>query len=126
MQKGDAMTIEYREDDATRTAEILVSGKITVEDYIAAVEPMQAFIDRHGTVKFIEIIESFSGVDSLVLWPGIKFDWKNISKISHVAVVSDLGWVGPMSKAAGALISSDVRFFEMDDLEAARAWVKQA
>ena len=53
------MTIEYREDDATRTAEVLVRGKITMEDYTAAVEPMQAFIDRHGTVKFIEVIESF-------------------------------------------------------------------
>lgn len=120
------MTIDYREDDATQTAEVLVSGKITVEDYISAVEPMQAFINRHGTVKFIEIIESFSGFDPSLLWPGIKFDWQNINKISHVAVVSDLGWVGPMSKAAGALISSNVRFFGMDDLEDARAWVKQA
>ncbi|CUX79746.1 MAG: SpoIIAA-like protein [Roseibaca calidilacus] len=120
------MTIEYREDDATRTAEVLVRGKITMEDYTAAVEPMQAFIDRHGTVKFIEVIESFSGFDPAVLWPGIKFDWRNISQISHVAVVSDLGWVGPLSKAAGALISSQVRFFQLDELNAARAWIAQA
>ena len=104
------MTIEYREDDATRTAEVLVRGKITMEDYTAAVEPMQAFIDRHGTVKFIEVIESFSGFDPAVLWPGIKFDWRNISQISHVAVVSDLGLGGTTLKGCWCayLITSPV------------------
>lgn len=120
------MTIEYRENDETRVAEIIVRGKITVDDYIAAVEPMQAFIDRHGTVKFIEVIESFRGFDPLMLWPGIKFDWKNIPKISHVAVVSDIGWIGPMSKAAGAVIHSQVSFFGMEDLDEARNWIASA
>ena len=120
------MSIAYREDDATRTAEIVVSGKITKEDYESAVGPMQAFIDRHGTVKVIEILESFGGYDPAILWPGIKFDWQNIQHISHVAVVSDLGWVGPMSKAAGALISSQVRFFDMADVDEARDWIRRA
>lgn len=120
------MTIEYREDDTTRVAEIIVRGKITMDDYTAAVEPMQAFIDRHGKVKFIEVIESFQGFDPSMLWPGIKFDWQNIPKISHVAVVSDLGWIGPMSKAAGAVLHSQVRFFGMEDLDAARDWIASA
>ncbi len=120
------MSITYSEDDATRTAEIVVNGKVTKEDYEAAIAPMQAFIDQHGTVKFIEIVESFGGLDPSILWPGMKFDWQNIRHISHVAVVSDLGWIGPMSKAAGALISSQVRFFDMDDLDEAREWVRTA
>lgn len=120
------MTITYSEDDETRVAEITVSGKITREDYDAAVAPMQAFIDRHGTVKFIEIVESFEGFDPSILWPGIKFDWHNIQHISHVAVVTDIGWMGPMSKAAGALISTKLRVFDMDDVDEARAWIASA
>jgi len=120
------MSIEYHENDTTRVAEIILRGKITMEDYTAAVDPMQAFIDRHGTVKLIEVIQSFQGFDPSMLWPGIKFDWQNIPKISHVAVVSDLGWIGPMSKAAGAVISSQVRFFGMEDLDEARDWIASA
>jgi hypothetical protein len=103
-----------------------VSGKISREDYDTAVAPMQAFIDRHGTVKFIEVVESFKGFDPSILWPGLKFDWQNIQHISHVAVVTDIGWMGPMSKAAGALISTKLRVFDMDDLNAARDWIATA
>ncbi len=103
-----------------------MSGKISREDYDTAVAPMQAFIDRHGTVKFIEVVESFKGFDPSILWPGLKFDWQNIQHISHVAVVTDIGWMGPMSKAAGALISTKLRVFDMDDLNAARDWIATA
>ena len=73
------MTIEYREDDATRTAEILVTGKITVEDYIAAVEPMQAF-NRPPTESSVQSKSSraFQGVGLLGTFGRcIKSDWKN-------------------------------------------------
>ena len=120
------MTVSYTEDDAARVAEIIVSGRVTAEDYSRAVTPMQAFIDRHGTVRLIEVIESFDGFDPSILWDGLKFDLRNIPHISQVAVVSDLGWIGPMSKAAGAMISSDLRTFGLDEIEAARAWVRSA
>jgi len=119
------MTIRYEEDDATRTATIIVSGKVTEEDYRAAVEPMQKFIDKHGKVRFIEVIESFRGFDPSVIWPGMKFDWKNLPHITHVAVVSDLGWIGPLSKTAGYFMSTKLRTFGLDELEEARKWVQE-
>ncbi len=119
------MTIRYEEDDASRTATITVSGKVTEEDYRAAVEPMQKFIDKHGKVRFIEVIESFRGFDPSVIWPGMKFDWKNLPHITHVAVVSDLGWIGPLSKTAGYFMSTKLRTFGLDELEEARKWVQE-
>ncbi|RFP90869.1 STAS/SEC14 domain-containing protein [Rhodobacteraceae bacterium 63075] len=119
------MTIRYEEDDATRTATITVSGKVTEEDYRAAVEPMQKFIDKHGKVRFIEVIETFRGFDPSVIWPGMKFDWKNLPHITHVAVVSDLGWIGPLSKTAGYFMSTKLRTFGLDELEEARKWVQE-
>jgi len=54
----------------------------------------------------------------------MKFDMKNIRHISHCAVVSDVGWFSPMSKAAGAFMSTKLRTFNMDEIDAARAWLK--
>lgn len=117
------MTVSYSIDHDAQLIEFRVSGYITKEDYTALLDPMQAFIDRHGRVKMIEIVESFEGFDPAVLLPGIKFDLKNISHISHVAVVSDIGWISPFVKMAGMVISTKLRFFEMDDLDEARSWV---
>jgi len=120
------MTIAYHEDDATRVAEIRVGGKITAEDYDRAVMPLQDFIDRHGTVKLLEVIDSFGGYDPSIIWEGLKFDFRNVRHISHVAVVSDIGWIGPLSKAAGALLPTKLRTFGMQDLAEARDWIAAA
>ena len=120
------MVITYSENDETKTVEFTVAGRITRADYEKVIEPMQAFIDKHGTVKLIEIVKSFDGFESSVLWPGIKFDFQNIRHISHVAIVSDIGWISPLSKAAGALMSTKLRTFEMDDLDQAREWIALA
>ncbi|SLN69018.1 hypothetical protein PEL8287_03845 [Roseovarius litorisediminis] len=120
------MAITYSENDETKTVEFTVSGRVTRADYDKVVAPMQAFIDRHGKVKMIEIIESFDGFEPSVLWPGIKFDFQNIRHISHVAVVSDIGWISPVSKAAGAFLSTKLRTFEMSEVDQARAWVASA
>lgn len=120
------MTIQYSENPETKTVEITVADKITHEDYDAVVERMQAFIDTHGTVKLIEVIETFKGFDPSVIWPGIKFDIKNLRHISHVAVVSDIGWIGPLSKAAGAVLTTKLRTFDIAELDAARDWIAKA
>lgn len=120
------MTVTYSENDATRTAEIKVSGRITDQDYQEAVTPLQAFIDKHGTIKLIEILESFEGFEASVIWQGIKFDIKNLKHISHVAVVSDIGWVSPLTKAAGAFMSTKLRTFDLDQVDAARDWLASA
>ena len=118
------MAITYAEDDAGKSVEITVTGRVTKEDYDQVIGPMQDFIDRHGEVKLIEVIESFEGFEPSVLWPGIRFDIKNLRHISHVAIVSDIGWISPISKAAGAFMSTKLRTFEMSELEAARDWIK--
>ncbi|WP_306152770.1 STAS/SEC14 domain-containing protein [Roseovarius sp. MMSF_3281] len=117
------MTIQYSEDPETRTVEIIVADRITQEDYDAVAERMQTFIDTHGTIRLIEVIENFQGFDPTMIWSGIKFDMKNLRHISHVAVVSDIGWIGPLSKAAGALLTTKLRTFDTAEVEAAREWI---
>ena len=116
--------IDYKEYPNTKTVEFRVSGKLSKEDYDAVVTPLQAFIDTHGSVRIIEVVESFSGFDPAVLIPGIRFDLKNISHISRAAVVSDIGWFSPLVRAASALTPIEIRMFGMDQLDNARDWAQ--
>ena len=120
------MAITYTTDPDTAVIEFTVSEHISKEDYETVIEPMQDFIDTHGTVRMIEIVESFPSFDPAILLPGIRFDIRNIRHISHVAVVSDIGWFSPVVRAAGALISSQMRTFPMEALDEARDWVRTA
>jgi len=120
------MTLTYSEDDSTKTATITVSGKITRDDYDAVMAPIQAFIDKHGSINFIEVIESLSGFEPSIIWPGLKFDMANLKHIKRVAVVSDLGWISPFTKAAGYFMSTKLRMFDLSELDEARDWVKSS
>ena len=120
------MALDYVEYPEAATIEITVVGHIDKDDYDAVIGPMQAFIDSHDSVRMIEVVRSFRGFDPAVLLPGIQFDIRNLARISHVAVVSDIGWFSPVVKAAGALMSTELRLFHLDELDTARAWAMDA
>ena len=118
------MTLSYTEYPEDQVVEVRLDGRVTRVDYDGCIDKLQDFIDAHGTIKMVEIIDSFTGFDPSTIWEGLKFDFRNIKHISHVAVVSDIGWISPASKAAGALVSTQLRTFDMAHLDAARDWVR--
>ena len=120
------MTMTYAEYPDDSIVEVRLDGHVTREDYEAIIDKIQTFIDTHGTIRLIEIIDSFTGFDPSTIWSGLKFDFRNIRHVSHIAVVADIGWMGPAAKAAGAVITSDVRTFDMDELDDAWAWLRKA
>lgn len=118
------MSVECTEDAEARVVELTLSGRIGRCEYGALIARLQSFIDRHGRISLIEVIHDFDGADYSVLWQGMKFDYRNFQNIDRVAVVSDDGWISPAAKAAGALLSTRLRTFSLNHLEAARIWVR--
>ncbi|WP_158623210.1 STAS/SEC14 domain-containing protein [Pseudorhodobacter sp. E13] len=120
------MATSYRTIPETKTFEFTVSGKVTSEDFDALAGPMADFVEKHGKIRLLEIIEDFQGFDPMMLWKGMKFDIKIIPHITHCAVVSDMGWISPLTKAAGAFMATKLRTFDLEELDAARAWLAEA
>jgi len=120
------MTTSYRTTPETKTFEFTVSGKVTAEDFDALSGPLEDFVEEHGKIKLLEIILDFEGFDPTILWRGMKFDIKIIPHITHCAVVSDMGWISPLTKAAGAFMATKLRTFDLGELDAARAWLAEA
>ena len=120
------MPVTYSEDPATRSIELGVSGRVTQEDWDRVVPRFEAFMEAHGTIRLIEIVESLEGFDRGLIWQGIRFDMKAIPRISHCAVVTDFGWMSPIVKAAGAVMPMQLRTFPLAEVEAARVWLREA
>jgi len=117
------MPVVYKEDAVSKTIELVVNGKVTQQDWEDVVPKFEKFLDQHGTIRLIEIIESLKGFDPVLIWEGIKLDIKVIPKISHCAVVSDIGWISPVSKAAGMFMPTKMRTFDLAQVDDARAWI---
>ncbi|MEM1360273.1 MAG: STAS/SEC14 domain-containing protein [Pseudomonadota bacterium] len=117
------MPAKLSTDPETAIVTLEAEGKITVEDFDRIAPEIEAFISAHGTIRLLEIVQSFEGVNAELLWRGLKLDRKLLPHISHCAVVSDIGWMTPLAKAAGAVISTKLRTFAMADLEDAKSWV---
>lgn len=120
------MACIYKEDPTEPVAEIRVIGHVTQHDMDEILPKLEAFIDRHGTIRIVEIVESFEGFDPTTILDGLKFDINHLTDVTHAAVVSDIPWLGFMTRAASMVMPVAVRIFGMDDLEEARNWARTA
>jgi len=105
-------------------AEIRVVGRLTQHDMDEVLPKMEAFIERHGEIRIVETIESFEGFDPSVILDGIKFDYQHLRHVTHAAIVSDIGWIGTLTRAASMIIPVSIRTFSMDEHDAALAWAR--
>jgi hypothetical protein len=117
------MSVTYTEFPERKRVELTVSGHLSKADYDEVIAPLQAFIDAHGTIQIVEVVESFEGFDPSVLLPGFKFDIENIQHVSHAAIVSDIGWISPIAQAASRLLPTQIRTFALDERDAAHDWL---
>ncbi|MGN6374027.1 MAG: STAS/SEC14 domain-containing protein [Sphingomonas sp.] len=118
--------ITYITDPVDGVVEFTVEGGVTREDYDRVVAEMEGAIAQFGKLRLIEVIEDLGGVDSAIWWRDISWAYQHIKDIARCAVVTDMGWIGPVTRAAGALVAAEIRAFPLAELDSARAWVRGA
>ena len=120
------MACIYTEDSSHPVVEIRVIGRVTQHDMDEILPKLEAFIAKHGTIRFVEVLETFEGFDPTTILDGLKFDINHLTDVTHAAVVSDIPWVGMMTRAASMVLPVSIRVFPMDQLDAARDWARTA
>jgi len=111
-------------DPADGVVEFTVAGSISREEYDRIVADMDKAIATFGKLRLIEVIEEVGAIDSSIWWKDVTWAWHHLKDVARCAVVTDKGWIGPVTRAAGALIPAEVRVFPLADIEGARAWVR--
>lgn len=120
------MSTTYRAIPETKTFELTVKGKVRSADFDALAGPLEEFVKEHDKIKLLEVIQDFEGFEPSIIWKGIKYDIRLIPHITHCAVVSDMGWISPLTKAAAAFTNTKLRTFDLDELDTAREWLAEA
>lgn len=79
--------LSYKEHDNAQAVEILVKGRVLTEEFDSVASKLEAFINRHGQVRVLEIIEDFEGMDAVAFWHDIRFSLRHLKDFSRLAVV---------------------------------------
>ena len=115
--------LSYKEYDNAQAVEIVLKGRVSTEEFDSAASKLEAFIQRHGQVRVLEIIKDFEGMDAVAFWHDIKFSLRHLNDFSRMAVVCNPDTHHLWSSLVAPFMSCTVEHFVPGQEEAARDWL---
>jgi len=115
--------LSYKEYDNAQAVEILLKGRVSTEEFDGVASKLEAFIDRHGKVRVLEIIQDFEGMDAVAFWHDIKFSLRHLKDFSRMAVVCNPDTHHLWSSLVAPFMSCAVEHFGPGEEDAARDWL---
>lgn len=105
--------------------ELLVDGRIGKADYEAAVQAVDTLLETHDKIDVVEIVRDIGWVEAEVWWKDIVFHLSHRNFLHRVAVVSDSGWVGPVTRVFAPLYPCAIRTYSAGEVDEARRWAQE-
>jgi hypothetical protein len=106
------------------------SGEVTRDEYFQLVEPVHEALDRGDPISFLFVADSDVRIDLGALWEDAKaagsIGLKHRASWQRFAVVTDHDWIRRGLSAVGWLSPGELRVFDLDELDAAKAWIGEA
>ena len=118
------MPITLNQNEGSNVLEVVVSGKLTHEDYEHFVPRVERMVKEHGKIRVLLDMVDFHGWEAAALWDDTKFTFKHFCDISRIAMVGDKKWEKAMSAFCRPLTSAEVRYFDWSELNEASAWLE--
>lgn len=115
--------LAYKEMDNLAAAEIVVSGRVSTEEFDGVAKRLEAFIKRHGRVRVLEVIHDFEGMDAEAFWHDLKFSLRHLRDFSHCALVTNERFFSLLSAVVEPFIKCEVEYFRLEEIEEARDWL---
>lgn len=116
--------LSYTIDEEEGVIDVLVDGAISRRDYEELIPILERLIERHNKLRCVETVREIGPIDMSLWWEDLKWAVAHRHDLARVAVITDHGWIGPLTKAVGALFPAEMRVFKESDAQAARAWVR--
>jgi hypothetical protein len=103
-----------------------VSGVLKKPDYEAFETLVRERADAHGPLRLLVHLQDFAGWESLSgAWADLKFDVALKDDIERVAIVGQRDWEKWVTKLSAPVMPYELKFFDDDQLDQARAWVRE-
>ncbi len=110
----------------TNFVEVLLSKKITRQDYELFQPIIDAEIKKHGRICMLVIAKNFDGWDLGASWDETRFIFSHYSKIDRIGLVGAAEWQKWLTFFCKPFTSAEVKFFNLAQEDEARQWVTSA
>ena len=117
--------IEFEVIPDSNIIEFTVDGKTTKEDLGGLIAACEKLIEEHGKIRMLKWVMSVGGIEAGALWDNLSFGFRNLKSIERVAGVADKEWMAKLAEFSGKLIPGEVKMFTPDQIDAARAWLRE-
>jgi hypothetical protein len=122
--------IEQRSDLPHGVIGFRASGKITRDEYQEMMRPIYAALERGEKLNiYLELADDFDGLDLAALWEDMKaavsVGLEHRSSWQKMALVTNKDWVRHAAAVFGPLAPGELRVFDLNEADEARAWIAQ-
>jgi len=99
-------------------------GKVTEEDYRTVLAPAVGDALQRRDLRLLYVLgREFDSYSSGAAWEDTKLWAKHLKGWERIAVVSDEDWLEKSVKTFSWLMPGDVKVFETDEVDEAKAWL---
>jgi hypothetical protein len=117
--------IETLPSTAANVLGFKLSGKLHDADYKTFVPAIDAAAGS-GKVRLLAQFHDFHGWDAKALWDDIKFSTTHCTKIERIALVGEKAWEKWMAVVCKPFTMAKIKYFDVTEIDAAWAWLKEA
>lgn len=100
------------------------TGTIEEEDMQRLLPLLKAKIGRFGKARWYYEMEDFHGWDLKAFWEDVWFNARHTADFEKIAMVGEKNWQEWMTKLMKPFTSAEVKYFDLENKEAATAWIK--
>jgi len=125
MQKGVKTMFKQIEGLPENVLGIEVSGKLTHEDYVDGMLLLcDEMLEKHKPLKMMLVIaRDFGGMELSAMWDDMSYGIRHWNDLSHIAFVTDEGWIRNMTALFKPFFPGEVKFYGLDEVEQAKDWI---
>ena len=115
--------IEVKQQEHGNVVDVMVTGRLTTDDYEHFVPEVERLIRKHGKVRVLFDMHDFHGWTPGAMWEDIKFDARHFRDIERLALVGEQKWEAGMASFCKPFTSATIRYFDREQANEARQWI---
>ena len=115
--------IQHEQDDVWV---LRMSGLLEQSEFVATQKSIAAKINIGHQPRLLAILDDFEGWERGTDWDDLDFLLSHSGEIARIAIVGERRWeVLALAFAGAGVRRAPVKFFEPNELEQARAWLRE-